>query len=161
MSVKSDLEIAQEATLQHINAIADKLGISEDQLDQPPTYVPNRNMIMLSLAAAYAESRNCNKLYYGAQAHDEYGYWDCTSQFVEKINDVLNLNRKEPVQIIAPFTSSSKTDELKMGLEMGINYAKTWSCYRGGEKACGVCPTCIERLKAFEDLNIEDPLDYL
>lgn len=135
-------------------------SIAECDLDQPLTYVPNRNMIMLSLAAAYAESHGCTQVFYGAQAQDEYGYWDCTATFVKQINNVLNLNRKNPVVIKAPFTSKSKTEELEMGLKMGIDYSQTWTCYRGGEKACGVCPTCIERLKAFKDLNIVDPLEY-
>ena len=135
-------------------------NIAQADLDQPLTYVPNRNMIMLSLAAAYAESRGCTEVFYGAQAQDEYGYWDCTKTFVEQINQVLSLNRKNPVQIKAPFTSKSKTEELRMGLDMNIDYSKTWTCYRGGEKACGVCPTRVERLKAFSDLNIKDPLIY-
>ena len=135
-------------------------NISESDREQPLTYVPNRNMIMLSLAAAYAESHDCTEVFYGAQAQDEYGYWDCTSTFVTKINEVLNLNRKNPVIIRAPFTSKTKTEELQMGLELGVDYSKTWTCYRGGEKACGVCPTCIERLKAFSDLGIDDPIAY-
>ena len=69
-------------------------AISESDLDQPPTYVPNRNMVMLSLAAAFAESRDCDVIFYGAQAHDQYGYWDCTTEFVERINNVFTLNRK-------------------------------------------------------------------
>ena len=63
-----------------------KVEIAEDELDQPVTYVPNRNMMLLSIAASYAESRDCRHLYYGAQAQDEYGYWDCTEEFLEKIN---------------------------------------------------------------------------
>ncbi len=134
--------------------------LDQDALTQPPTYVPNRNMIMLSLAAAYAESKGCEEIFYGAQAQDEYGYWDCTQEFIDRINDVLNLNRRNKVLIRAPFVNLRKSEELAIGLELGIDYAHTWTCYRGGEKACGECPTCVERLKAFRELNANDPLQY-
>lgn len=127
---------------------------------QPPTYVPNRNMIFLSIAAAYAENRGAGEVYYGAQRHDLYGYWDTTPQFLERLNAVFTLNRKTPVRIQAPFVTFSKADILRLGLEMGVDYAKTWSCYRGFEAACGTCPTCAERLQAFEEVGLSDPLPY-
>lgn len=127
---------------------------------QPITYVPNRNMIFLSLAAAYAETLNVNEIYYGAQSHDLYGYWDTTPDFVMRLNSVLALNRKSTVSVIAPFVSYSKTDVLRLGLAMNVDYSKTWSCYAGQELACGKCPTCAERLKAFEAVGISDPLPY-
>ncbi|MDQ7089761.1 MAG: 7-cyano-7-deazaguanine synthase QueC [Methylococcales bacterium] len=127
---------------------------------QPPTYVPNRNMIFLALAAAYAETCDVSDVYYGAQRHDIYGYWDTTPQFLERLNQVYALNRKTPIQIKAPYIDYSKTDILKQGLELEVDYSKTWSCYKGGELSCGRCPTCAERLKAFADLNISDPLVY-
>ncbi len=127
---------------------------------QPPTYVPNRNMIFLALAAAYAESLGVADVFYGAQRHDIYGYWDTTPQFLESLNAVYNLNRKTPIQIRAPFVNHSKTDILRVGLSIGVDYAKTWSCYAGGEKACGRCPTCAERLAAFRTVGIPDPVPY-
>jgi len=127
---------------------------------QPPTYVPNRNMIFLSLAAAYAENFHVTDIYYGAQKHDEYGYWDTTPQFLKRLNSVYGLNRKTPIQINAPFVKYSKADILKLGISLDVDYAKTWSCYKGEKVACGSCPTCIERLKAFSDLGIKDPLAY-
>ncbi len=129
-------------------------------LDQPPTYVPNRNMILLSIAAAYAEAHRISKVFYGAQALDEYGYWDCTTDFLERVNAVLALNRRERVTVRAPFIEKKKADSVRLGQELGVLFAQTWSCYRGGEKACGVCPTCVERLKAFKEAGIEDPLPY-
>jgi 7-cyano-7-deazaguanine synthase len=127
---------------------------------QPSTYVPNRNMIFLSLAVAYAEKLQVSDIYYGAQKHDEYGYWDTTPQFLDQLNNVYRLNRKTPIQIKAPFVNYSKTDILKHGISLEVDYAKTWSCYKGETFACGSCPTCIERLKAFSDLNLQDPLSY-
>jgi 7-cyano-7-deazaguanine synthase len=127
---------------------------------QPPTYVPNRNMIFLSLAAAYAEKFHVSDIYYGAQKHDEYGYWDTSPQFLERLNNVFGLNRKTPVQVKAPFVNYSKADILKLGISLEVDYTKTWSCYKGDTFACGSCPTCIERLKAFSDIGLKDPLLY-
>lgn len=127
---------------------------------QPITYVPNRNMIFLALAAAYAETNGVSDIYYGAQRHDLYGYWDTTPQFLAQLNEVYRLNRKTPIQIRAPFVDYSKTDILRKGLALGIDYGTTWSCYEGREVACGRCPTCAERLQAFADLNLSDPLPY-
>ena len=140
-----------------VPALAD---MDEGELDQPITYVPNRNMMLLSMAAAFAESKGSTQLYYGAQAQDEYGYWDCTEDFVDRINQVLALNRRNAVQVIAPFTKMRKSEELSLGIGLGVDLAHTWTCYRGGEKACGVCPSCIERLKAFEEVGHSDPLSY-
>ena len=127
-------------------------------LDQPLTYVPNRNMLLLSLAAAFAEARGCGRLYYGAQAQDEYGYWDCTAEFVSRVNAVLALNRRRPVRVEAPFALKRKGEGVKLGLKLGVDFSRTWSCYRGGARPCGECPTCVERRKAFEEAGIADPL---
>jgi len=127
---------------------------------QPSTYVPNRNMIFLSLAAAYAENIGVKDVFYGAQKHDTYGYWDTTPHFVAQLNNVYEQNRKTPIQVKAPFINYSKTEILKLGMSLGVDYAKTWSCYRGETYACGSCPTCSERLKAFTDSGLKDPLTY-
>ncbi len=128
---------------------------------QPVTYVPNRNMIFLALAAAYAETHDVSDIYYGAQSHDMYGYWDTTPEFLEKLNHVYGLNRKTPIQIKAPLVNHTKTDILRMGLELEVDYAMTWSCYEGKDAACGRCPTCAERLQAFANVGIPDPLPYI
>jgi len=135
-------------------------ALEEAELDQPPTYVPNRNMTLLSIAAAYAEAMGIRTVYYGAQAHDEYGYWDCTADFLERLNAVLALNRRDAVGVEAPFVGKRKSELVAMGLELGVDFAYTWSCYRGGETACGTCPTCRERRNAFSDAGETDPLRY-
>ena len=129
--------------------------------NQPPTYVPNRNMIFLSLAVALAESIGVNDVYYGAQQVDTYGYWDTTQEFVSGINNVLGLNRRSPVQIRAPFLEKRKAAIVRLGISLGVDYANTWSCYQGGKTACGRCPACAERLAAFEEIGRKDPLPYL
>lgn len=132
--------------------------LSPDQLDQPPTYVPNRNMLFLALAAAYAESRGIVDIFYGAQIQDRYGYWDCTAEFLDRMNTVLGLNRRQPIVLHAPFIMMRKSEILKIGLDLGVNYAETWSCYRGLDQPCGVCPSCVERRSAFSALHVADPL---
>lgn len=127
---------------------------------QPVTYVPNRNMIFLSLAAAYAESHEASEVFYGAQKHDLYGYWDTTFEFLEQINQVYSLNRKTPIRIEAPFVTYSKADILREGFALGVDYEKTWSCYQGDWVACGICPTCAERLAAFNEVGETDPIPY-
>jgi len=138
--------------------VPDLSDLDAAALSQPPTYVPNRNMMLLSMAAACAEAQGGTAVYYGAQAQDEYGYWDCTYAFLERINEVLQLNRKTPVTIHAPFVHTSKADIVGRGQEIGIDFAQTWSCYRGGDKPCGECPTCVERHNAFAAQGLADPL---
>lgn len=140
--------------------VPDLARIGAEELEQPPTYVPNRNMMLLSMAAAYAEAHGMADVYYGAQAQDEYGYWDCTEVFLERLNAVLVLNRRQPVTVHAPFIARSKADSVKRGLALGVDFAQTWSCYRGGATACGTCPTCVERLNAFRANGVEDPMPY-
>lgn len=132
--------------------------LAATELNQPPTYVPNRNMMLLSVAAAYAEARGVTSLFYGAQTQDSYGYWDCTPEFLEKINAVLGLNRRDPVTVIAPFVNLRKADEIRLGLTLGVDYAHTWTCYRGDATPCGECPSCVERADAFLEVGIPDPL---
>jgi 7-cyano-7-deazaguanine synthase len=128
--------------------------------NQPATYVPNRNMLFLAYAVAYAESLKVDRVFYGAQAHDLYGYWDTTPEFLERLNTVYSLNRRDPVKIEAPFVRYSKADVLRTGLDLEVDYAQTWSCYAGQEVACGQCPTCTERWKAFETVGVSDPIPY-
>ncbi len=149
---------ANSALVSEDTAVPDVLDVLGDP--QPITYVPNRNMIFLALAVAYAETNGVGDVYYGAQRHDVYGYWDTTPQFLAQLNEVYALNRKTPVEIKAPFVKYSKTDLLRIGLELEVDYGQTWSCYEGKDEACGRCPTCAERLKAFADLGMTDPLPY-
>lgn len=138
--------------------IPDVLDVMGDP--QPVTYVPNRNMIFLALATAYAETHEVEDVFYGAQLHDIYGYWDTTAQFLDQLNQVYKLNRKNKIKVKAPFVSYSKTDILRKGIELEVDFGQTWSCYEGKENACGRCSTCAERLKAFDSMGIIDPLQY-
>ncbi|MCA9972308.1 MAG: 7-cyano-7-deazaguanine synthase QueC [Anaerolineales bacterium] len=139
-------------------AVPDMAAVQGDP--QPVTYVPNRNMIFLALAAAYAETMGGTAVFYGAQQHDLYGYWDTTPDFLARLNQVYALNRKTPIRIEAPFVHDTKADILRRGLALGVDYAQTWSCYEGQALACGRCPTCAERLAAFAEVGVDDPLAY-
>jgi len=146
--------------------VPDLADLSAEQLSQPPTYVPHRNLLLLSLAAAYAEANGIRDVYYGAQAQDEYGYWDCTQAFLDRLNVVLSLNRDTPVTIHAPFVAHDKAANVRLGLTLGVDFSHTWTCYRGAQgqevpRPCGTCPACVERRLAFEKAGVTDPLAYL
>ena len=131
---------------------------------QPVTYVPNRNMILLSLTAAVAESRGINTILVGLQEHDQYSYFDTTMEFVTRVNKVLELNRKNPVSVKAPLVRLSKSRELLLMEYLGIPYEilkETITCYDWNQDgACAVCPSCAERLKAFSNIGMKDPSAY-
>lgn len=127
---------------------------------QPVTYVPFRNLFLLTLGAAVAESHDAESVYYGAQSADLYGYWDTTLDFVLGVNELFSLNRETTIEVVAPFLMMKKWDIVRLGKKLGVDYSHTWSCYQGLDKACGRCATCRERLKAFEAVGIPDPLPY-
>lgn len=132
---------------------------------QPKTYVPNRNMILLSIAAAYAETKGFNTLVCGLQTHDLYNYWDTSSSFIGKLNSVLSENRKNPVNIIAPFAELSKTDEINLLYELDSDISllgHTLTCYNPTDDglSCGSCPSCAERIQAFRNSGLVDLIPY-
>jgi len=127
---------------------------------QPVTYVPNRNLLFLEIATAIAESHGATSVWYGAQKHDVYGYWDTTPEFLKAVNAVHALNRKHEIEVMAPFIDDPKAAILAIGTQLGVDYSHTWSCYNGLEKACGKCATCAERIKAFKDNGLVDPVPY-
>lgn len=124
------------------------------------TVVPNRNMILLSLAIGYAVDIKADKVFYGAHAGDHAIYPDCRPEFVHAMNAVAGIANYDPVSIETPYLNSSKGEILKDGLSMNLSYENTWTCYNGREKACGKCGACVERLEAFEDNQVTDPLEY-
>ena len=124
------------------------------------TVVPNRNMILLSLAVGYAISIGASKVFYGAHAGDHAIYPDCRPEFVERLNEVSAIANYQPVEIVTPYLYLDKGAILADGLRMGLDYMQTWTCYNGRDKACGKCGACTERLEAFATNNIQDPLVY-
>lgn len=124
------------------------------------TVVPNRNMILLSLAIGYAVSIEAEAVYYGAHSGDHDIYPDCRPEFVEKMNAVSLIANYEPIRIEVPYLHSDKAEILAAGLAMDLDYSQTWTCYNGREKACGKCSACSERLAAFAANQVVDPLAY-
>lgn len=124
------------------------------------TVVPNRNMVLLSMAIAYAVSIEASEVYYGAHSGDHAIYPDCRPEFVHKMNDVAQIANYEPVTIVSPYIDSNKIEILADGLAMGLDYGKSWTCYNGREKSCGKCGSCQERLEAFKQNQLTDPLSY-
>ncbi|MFP4134571.1 MAG: 7-cyano-7-deazaguanine synthase QueC [Halothece sp.] len=131
----------------------------------PITYVPARNTIFLSFALAYAEALEAQWVYMGANALDYSGYPDCRPDYMEAMQQVFQLGTKQgregnPIQIITPLIDLKKTEIIELGNQLNVPWEKTWSCYQGGEKACGVCDACQLRLNAFRALGLTDPISY-
>lgn len=145
------------------SSLTDNIDIPEGHYEaenMKSTVVPNRNMILLSLAVGYAVSVGASQVYYGAHSGDHAIYPDCRPEFVQKMNDVCQIANYESVEIFSPYLTVDKTAILSDGISMGLDYSDTWTCYNGREKACGKCGACQERLEAFSDNNVTDPLMY-
>ncbi|MCF2910006.1 7-cyano-7-deazaguanine synthase QueC [Pseudoalteromonas sp. DL2-H2.2] len=175
-----ELEVARQACdelgvahkIVDISAINQLIGGSSltDDIDVPEghyeeesmksTVVPNRNMILLSLAVGYAVSLKASKVFYGAHSGDHAIYPDCRPEFVKKMDDVCRIANYEEIEIVCPYLNNTKIEILTDGLRMGLDYSKTWTCYNGREKACGKCGACQERLEAFSLNQASDPLPY-
>lgn len=145
------------------SSLTDDIEIPEGHYEaesMKSTIVPNRNMILLSLAVGYADSLKASQVYYGAHSGDHAIYPDCRPEFVQKMNDVCQIANYEPVEIFSPYLNVSKIDILTDGISMNLDYSDTWTCYNGREKACGKCGACQERLEAFEKNGAIDPIAY-
>lgn len=133
--------------------------------DIPITYVPARNTVLLGLGLSWAEAAGAEAVFIGAHAIDYSGYPDCRPEFIEAFRKVSALGTKRGVEgravkIEAPLVNMGKTEIVKLGKELRLPFELTWSCYSGGEKACGVCDSCIIRLEAFREAGIDDPIEY-
>lgn len=124
------------------------------------TVVPFRNGIMLSIAAGIAESRGLEHVMIANHAGDHIIYSDCRHKFIELMNDAISKGTDSKVSVFAPYTDINKTDIARHGKELGMDYTKTYSCYKGGDKHCGKCGTCVERKEALHDAGIEDKTEY-
>ena len=124
------------------------------------TVVPFRNGIMLSIAAGLAESEGLRYIMMANHAGDHTIYPDCRPEFVAGMNEAVKQGTFEHIQLWAPYTGLTKTDIVKRGAQLGIDYADTWSCYKGGDVHCGKCGTCMERKEAFLQAGIPDPTIY-
>lgn len=139
--------------------------IKENGEGRVSTFVPFRNGLLLAAAASVADSLYPGEevsIYYGAHADDLCGsaYADCSPQFADAMDKAINIGTYGKIHVVGPLVNMNKAEVVKTGLELGVPYDRTWSCYRGGSKQCGHCGTCIDRKHAFEANGIEDPVGY-
>jgi len=124
------------------------------------TVVPNRNMVMISIAVSHAISIGATEVYYAAHSGDHAIYPDCRKDFIMKLTEAIELCDWNKITLKAPYVNFDKGDIAIRGKELGVDYSLTWTCYKGMEKACGKCGSCVERLEAFEKAKMNDPLEY-
>ncbi len=128
----------------------------------PVTYVPFRNAHFLSVAVSWAEVLGAAKIYIGAVEQDSSGYPDCRPAYYEAFNQVIRAGTKEGnIEIVTPLIALRKHEIVRLGLELGAPFDLTWSCYSREDRACGVCDSCVLRLRAFQDAGARDPISYL
>ena len=125
------------------------------------TVVPFRNAIMLSIACGFAESVEAEGLVIAAHGGDHAIYPDCREDFMQAMGDAMRLGTYAGVQLLRPFIAMTKADIAAAGAKLGVDFARTWSCYKGGEVHCGKCGTCVERREAFALAGIIDPTGYV
>jgi len=125
------------------------------------TIVPNRNAIFLSVAVGYAVSLKADHVFFGAHFSDRGVYPDCRKEFVEAFQTSERLATDNPsLMVEAPFVDMEKSGIVKLGVELGVPFGETWTCYKGGALHCGLCSACRERKRAFHDAEVSDPTEY-
>ena len=130
--------------------------------DIPVTYVPFRNAHFLAVAVSWAEVLGTSKIYIGAVEQDSSGYPDCRPAYYQAYNQVVRAGTKEgDIEVVTPLIAMRKSEIVRLGLELGAPFDLTWSCYSREDRACGVCDSCVLRLKAFQDAGAADPLPYV
>jgi len=130
--------------------------------DIPVTYVPFRNAHFLSAAVSWAEVLGAAKIYIGAVEQDSSGYPDCRPAYYDAFNRVIAAGTKEGgIEIVTPLIALRKAEIIQLGLELGAPFDLTWSCYSREDRACGVCDSCVLRLRAFQEAGVVDPLPYV
>lgn len=124
------------------------------------TVVPNRNMILLALAMGWAVSESCDAVAFAAHGGDHTIYPDCRPPFIAAMQQAAQLCDWHSLELLAPFQTWVKSDIVRRGHHLQVPFARTWSCYKGGEIHCGTCGTCTERKEAFAEAQVPDPTEY-
>jgi len=128
----------------------------------PVTYVPFRNAHFLSVAVSWAEVLGAEKVYIGAVEPDSSGYPDCRPAYYKAFNEVVKAGTKEgQIEIVTPLIAMRKAEIVRLGLELGAPFDLTWSCYSREDRACGICDSCVLRLRAFAAAGVQDPIPYV
>lgn len=131
-----------------------------DDSNMRSTVVPFRNGIMLSIACGIAESRGLHEVLMANHSGDHAIYPDCRPQFVDAMSKAMQAGTHEGVSLVAPYTDFSKTEIVRRGASLGVDFSHTYSCYKGAEHHCGRCGTCMERKEAFSEAGVDDPTIY-
>jgi len=127
----------------------------------PATYVPFRNAHFLAVAVSWAEVLGADKVYIGAVQQDSSGYPDCRPEYYRAFNEAVRAGTREGrIEIVTPLIGLRKAEIVKLGLELGVPFDLTWSCYSREDVACGVCESCVLRLRAFAAAGASDPIAY-
>lgn len=145
------------------SALTDDIPVPEGHYaadNMKATIVPNRNMILLSVAIGWAVSVKARAVAYAAHAGDHTIYPDCRPEFAEAMARAASLCDWHPVELLRPFVHLTKAQIVTRGAELGVPFEQTWSCYAGGERHCGRCGTCVERREAFQLAGMPDPTLY-
>jgi 7-cyano-7-deazaguanine synthase len=128
----------------------------------PVTYVPFRNAHFLAVAVSWAEVLDAEKVYIGAVEQDSSGYPDCRPEYYRAFNEVVRAGTKEgTIRVVTPLIALRKSEIVRLGLELNAPFDLTWSCYQREDRACGVCDSCVLRLRAFREAGAEDPIPYV
>lgn len=158
-------------SIEHLSAIGGSsltdTGIEVEKADLsrkniPTSYVPFRNAHLLSIAVSWGEVIRAGKIFIGAVEEDSSGYPDCRAEFYDAFNEVIRQGTKPEtsIEIVTPIIHLNKTGIVKKGVELGVPFHLTWSCYQSEDRACGVCDSCALRLRGFQLAGVEDPLEY-
>ncbi len=127
----------------------------------PVTYVPFRNAHFLAVAVSWAEALGAEKVYVGAVEPDSSGYPDCRPEYYRAFNEVVKAGTREgTIRVVTPLIAMHKHEIVRLGLELGAPFDLTWSCYQREDRACGVCGSCVLRLRAFREAGVDDPIPY-
>jgi 7-cyano-7-deazaguanine synthase len=135
-------------------------GLSEQ--GTPSTYVPFRNAQFLSIGTSWAEAIGALALFSGTTEEDAAGYPDCRKEFYDIFNKLIDVGTREDtsIELFVPLITLKKADIIRKGIELGVPFEHTWSCYENNEEACGKCDSCLRRLRAFKEVGMKDPIKY-
>lgn len=147
------------------SALTDDVAVPEghySDASMAATVVPNRNAILANVAAGVAVARKLDGIVLGVHAGDHPIYPDCRPEFIVALQTMLDAANDgyHRVRVEAPFLHTDKAGILRVGMALGVDYGLTWTCYKGADRACGRCGSCVERLEAFAEIGEQDPLEY-
>jgi 7-cyano-7-deazaguanine synthase len=167
LKIRQKLVVRNEA-LRAIGGSAltdDKIAVPESHAvgqNIPVTYVPFRNAHFLAVAVSWAEVLGADKVYIGAVEPDSSGYPDCRPAYYKAFNEVVKTGTKDgEIEVVTPLIAMRKAEIVRLGLELGAPFDLTWSCYSREDRACGVCDSCVLRLRAFDAAGVKDPIPYV